>query len=112
MDESEFRSNPPRPGDKVWLAPVVFERAGNGWWLCTDPYGNARSYDPADIDRIERAPRAPGVGDRVRVPGWSTPFCVVHVNDGLAWIKNTPKEPDLAPTELLRPLDHIQVIEP
>jgi len=66
MTEEEFRANPPRPGDKVWIAPLEVESVHNASVVGLDSRGYPRTYYPADIDRIERAPRVPAVGDRVR----------------------------------------------
>ncbi len=69
MDEAEFRANPPRPGDKVWLRPqtVTSVDVRDSVVRIVGAYFNA-----ADIDRIERAPRVPVAGDRDLVPGGAT----------------------------------------
>jgi hypothetical protein len=52
MTEEEFRANPPRPGDKVWIAPLEVESVHNASVVGLDSRGYRRTYYPADIDRI------------------------------------------------------------
>ena len=103
MDEAEFRANPPRPGDKVWLRPqtVTSVDVRDSVVRIVGAYFNA-----ADIDRIERAPRVPVVGDRVL---WNSHRWTVRaIDDTMAWL--APEDVALARHSVA--LQGLQVIEP
>lgn len=107
MTEEEFRANPPRPGDKVWIAPLEVESVHNASVVGLDSRGYRRTYYPADIDRIERAPRVPVVGDRVKLKWGLVPAVVIGIDDNVAWCKTVG-----APDRYSARFCDLQVIEP
>ena len=58
MTEDEFRANPPRPGDKVWLKPLTYvETTRAGQAVVMGTHGKVW-LDPEDIDRHIHKPTA------------------------------------------------------
>jgi len=106
MDESEFRANPPRPGDKVWLMPHEFVETGPTYVLVKDRRGTTYCWPNGNIDHIERAPRALKVGDRVRARWGQIPATILAIDEDMAWCRNvgdddrwTIRLADLEPVE-------------
>lgn len=104
MTEEEFRANPPRPGDKVWLKPRKVEEVGTaGVWTL-----GGRCYGPEEIDHIERAPRVLKVGAPVKNIGTDTLYgTVIGLRGKWAWVlpERDGAPPDTVNTLYLEPVD-------
>ena len=106
MTEDEFRANPPRPGDKVWLKPMMIDIVTPTGFVGVGNF----LFPPSVVDRIERAPRVPVVGDRVRTTGHGRSGVVEAIGrDGSAWVALDGNPRNIAKRQ---PLAHLQVIEP